>query len=117
MPIDDIMTFRAPKPWVLFEADTTITTFCDWQSNILFHLSLNNDFAPFIPDTFTWQKKSVQNRGLVNDVAPIPEAQRKTAIQKHMQLDVRNYSSILSASIMQRYSQKQYQPKMDLDMY
>ena len=82
------MTFRVPKPWVLQETETSITTFCNWQSNILFHLSSNNDFATFLPDEFTWQKKSVQNRGLIDDVAPIPQADRKTAIQKNMQLEM-----------------------------
>ena len=78
------MTFRPPKQWVLTETET-ISSFCNWQSNLLYHLSLNNEFATFIADGFEWQRKSVANRGLTNDAA---EANgRKTEAQENVQLD------------------------------
>ena len=79
------MAFKPPKQWVLTESET-ISTFCNWQSNLLYHLSLNNEFAAFIADTFTWQRKSVANRGLTDDVGE-PAADRKTAAQKNIQLE------------------------------
>ena len=79
-------TFRPPKPRELQEHET-ITSFASWQSNILYHLSLNNEFARFLDAGVTWQKKSVANRGFAADIAPVPEADRKTAGQKNIQLE------------------------------
>ena len=78
------MSFKPPKQWVLSENET-ISSFCNWQSNLLYHLSLNNEFSPFIADTFEWQRKSVTNRGLVDDADGT--ADRKTAVQKNIQLE------------------------------
>ena len=77
-------TFRPPKQWVLQETET-ITSFANWQSNINYHLSLNNEFAPYIDPTFTWGKASVANRGLVGDVAGTDNG--KTAAQKNAVLE------------------------------
>ena len=78
------MSFKPPKQWVLTENET-ISSFCNWQSNLLYHLSLSNDFAPFIEDAFTWQKKSVAHRGLRADAATVADG--KTAAQKNIQLE------------------------------
>jgi hypothetical protein len=53
-------------------------------------LSLDTNFAPFLADDFRWQKKTAAspNRGLRDDAAPIPENQRKSAIQKNAQLEL-----------------------------
>ena len=79
-------SFRPPKQWVLTEKET-ITSFANWQSNILYHLSLNNEFARFIDPTATWSKQSVANRGLANDGNDIPQDDRKTAAQKNIVLE------------------------------
>ena len=55
--------FRAPKPWQLTEKET-ISSFANWKSNILYNLSLNDEFAQFLDAT--WAKKSVANRGLTD---------------------------------------------------
>ena len=84
-----IMTsFRPPKQWTLQEEET-ITSFTKWQSNIRYHLSLNNEFAEFIDPEFTWSKQSTTNRGLQADGADsgIAENARKTAVQKNIQLE------------------------------
>ena len=79
-------SFRPPKQWVLTENET-ITSFANWQSNIIYHLSLNNEFAQFIEPTATWQRQSVINRGLINDPNTVPENERKTATQKNIILE------------------------------
>ena len=56
--------FRPPKQWTLTENEN-ITSYANWQSNILYNLSLNNEFASFL--TSEWGKSSVTNRGLVAD--------------------------------------------------
>ena len=79
-------SFRPPKQWVLQEKET-ITSFASWQSNILYHLSLNNEFAAFLDDAFEWQKKSSPNRGLASDSDEVPAGERKTAAQKNIHLE------------------------------
>ena len=68
--------FRAPKPWQLSEHET-VSSFANWKSNILYNLSLNNEFAPFLDST--WSKKTVANRGLAD--LKEGEVVKKTAVQ------------------------------------
>ena len=82
---DTTASFRPPKPWSLGENET-ITSFASWQSNMLYHLSLNNDFARFLQTE--WQKLSVANHGFVADADEIADVRaRKTALQKSILLD------------------------------
>ena len=76
-------SFRPPKQGVLTENET-INSFPNWQSNIVYHLSLNNEFAPFIKPNASWDKQSTSNRGLTNDPNTVEEAQRKTATRKNL---------------------------------
>ena len=78
------MSFKPPKPWTLTEKET-ISSYSSWQSNMLYHLSLNNEFSPFIADTFQWQRSTIANRGLADDAGDA--ADRKTAAQKNIQLE------------------------------
>ena len=61
-------TPKAPKQWQLTK-DETINSFENWKQNLLYVLSLDNNFAPFMENGFTWQKKSAAqpNRGLAAD--------------------------------------------------
>lgn len=76
--------FRPPKQWVLSESET-ITSYANWQSNMLYHLSLCNDFSPFLETE--WGKQPTANRGLTNDGDEVPLANRKTAVQKKIVLE------------------------------
>ena len=77
--------FRPPKQWVLTENEK-ISSYSNWQSNMLYHLSLCNEFAPFL--TTEWQKQGVANRGLANDGEEVTAAaDRKTAVQKKILLE------------------------------
>ena len=77
-------SFRPPKPWTLTE-DESVTSYASWHSNCIYHLSLCNEFAHFLESE--WSPKSVTNHGLVNDANTVPEASRKTAVQKSIILD------------------------------
>lgn len=83
------VTARAPKQWSL-EKKETINTFESWRQNLLYIFSLDRCFAPFLENNFTWQKQTAQNptRGLTDDAAPIPEANRITAVQKNAHLEL-----------------------------
>ena len=78
------VAFCPPKPWTLTE-NKTITSYANWHSNVLYHLSLCNEFAPFLE--LEWAVKSTANRGLVADGDPVPAAARKTAAQKAIILE------------------------------
>ena len=53
----------------------------------MYYLSENNNWASFIDNAAVWQRKSVANRGLADDVEPIPADDRKTAAQKNVHLE------------------------------
>ena len=76
--------FRPPKQRELTEHET-ITSYAKWQSNILFHLSQCNEFAPYLEAE--WGKQSVPQRGFTDDADTVAAATRKTAAQKKIVLE------------------------------
>lgn len=95
-------TPRAPKQWRL-TTDETINSFENWKQNLMYILSLDNNFAPFLAEGFAWEKKTTANptRGLADDGDGVPAANRKTAAQKNVQLDlmlgqIANYCAIIA---------------------
>ena len=104
--------FRPPKQKELTEKET-ISDYMKWQANILFHLSTCNDFAPYL--AAEWQKPSVANRGLTDDVAPIPANERKTAVQKDIVLSrMLGFISQFAPSLLRHDTETKYQFCMDL---
>ncbi len=102
---------RAPKQWQLTRKET-VSSFESWRQNLLYILSLDPNFAPFLVDGFTWQKKSAQNptRGFTDDpVQEPPDPNRKTAVQKNALLElmlgqIANYCSIVSRNTIVKTS-------------
>ena len=89
-------------PWSLTK-DETITSFQAWQHNVIYRLSLDKNFAPFLVDNVTWDKKTPTNqlRGLEADGPPIPAEDRKSAAQKLIHLEmmlgyIANYCTVIS---------------------
>ena len=60
-----------------------MASFADWQSNILYHLSLCNDLAPFFESN--WSSQTVANTGLTDD--PLDTRSGETAFQKKIILE------------------------------
>lgn len=102
-------TTRAPKQWSLTKTET-ITTFEAWRQNLMYILSLDPNFAPFLSENTTWLKKSQGPlRGLTDDDENIPQAQRRTAQQKltHLELmlgQIANYCPVISRNAIVRNS-------------
>ena len=97
-------TPRAPKQWPLTKNET-VTSFESWRQNLLYILSLDSHFSPFLSEGVTWQKKTATNptRGLQSDGDDVPAAERKTANQKNTQLElmlgqIANYCTIIARS-------------------
>ena len=83
---------KAPKQWQLDNSTekVTITRFEAWKNNMIYVLSMDSNFSPFLLDAATWERAGPNNptRGLEDDVEPIPEARRKTAATKVLQLNL-----------------------------
>ena len=93
---------RAPKQWTLSKTET-INSFENWRQNITYILSLDYNFAGFLVDGFSWQKKTSINplRGLTADGENVREALRRTAEQKvaHLELmlgQIANFCPVIS---------------------
>ncbi|CAG2256635.1 PEAK1 [Mytilus edulis] len=94
---------RAPKQWSLSKVET-ITSFEAWRQNIQYTLSLDQNFAAFLADGYTWLKKTNVNplHGIADDGEAVAEANRRTAAQKCIHLDlmllgqIANYCPIIS---------------------
>lgn len=78
---------RAPKQWLLTKNET-ITSYESWRQNLVYILSLDMNFVPFLDSA--WQKKTAANprRGFQDDAEPIPRDRRLTAAQKSAHLDL-----------------------------
>ena len=101
---------RAPKQWCLSKVET-INNFENWKQNMLYTLSLDSNFAPFLADGVQWLKKTKAQplRGLEADGDSIPLARRLTARQKVNFLElmlgqIANYCPIISRSTLVKNS-------------
>ena len=103
-------TSRAPKQWSL-KTRETLNSFENWKHNLIYTLSLDPNFAPFLVEGVKWEKKTKANplRGFGNDGEPIPEAQRPTAQQKVSYLElllgqIANFCPIISRNTIVKNS-------------
>ncbi|XP_066029493.1 uncharacterized protein [Pocillopora verrucosa] len=103
-------THRAPKQWCLSKVES-INSFENWKQNLIYTLSLDSNFAPFLADGFTWLKKTRSQplRGLHNDGESVPLARRLTARQKVNFLElmlgqIANYCPIISRNTLVKNS-------------
>ena len=103
-------THRAPKQWCLSKVET-INGFENWKQNLLYTLSLDSNFAPFLADGVTWLKKNRAQplRGLESDGEAVPLSRRLTARQKANFLElmlgqIANYCPIISRSTLVKNS-------------
>ena len=95
---------RAPKQWCLSKLET-VNSFENWRQNLLYTLSLDANFAPFLVNGAVWgkQSKATPHRGLISDGEEEPEARRKTREQKVAMLElmlgqIANYCPVISRS-------------------
>ena len=101
---------RAPKQWSLTE-DETITTFESWRQNLKYVLSLDANFATFLQGDTEWEKKTraAPLRVFADDGEEVPAAQRRTAAQKviHLELmlgQIANFCPIISRNTLVKNS-------------
>ena len=91
---------RAPKQWQL-TTNETLTTFTSWRDNLIYTLSLDKAFTPYLKDGVTWGKQTsaTPRRGFTDDATTVADA--KTKEQKCTTLNlmlgqIANYATIIS---------------------
>ena len=100
----------APKQWCLTERET-INSFENRRQNLLYILSLDPGFAPFIDEASTWldQTKSQPLSGFVDDGTDVPAARRRTAANKVNGLElmlgqIANYCPVIARNTLVKNS-------------
>lgn len=101
---------RAPKQWCLSKVET-VNSFENWKQNLVYTLSLDPNFAPFLIEGTEWLKKSrdAPHRGFTNDGEEVPQARRRTREQKVSMLEmmlgqIANYCPVISRSTIVKNS-------------
>ncbi len=97
-------TSRAPKQRVLTTSET-LTSFEAWKSNLIYILSLDSAFAPFLEANWT-KSKGNATRGFEDDTEPLLG---RTAAQKKVQLElmlgmIANYAPVISRNTIIKQS-------------
>ena len=49
------MAYKAPKQWTL-QSDATVTQYEAWRQNLMYTLSLDTSFTPYIKKDASWKK-------------------------------------------------------------
>ena len=82
-------SIRASKQLCLTKTES-INSFESWKQNLVYTLSLNANFAPFLVEGALWKKKTKTEplRGFANDGDGVAQAQRRTAQQKVNMLEL-----------------------------
>ena len=80
----------APKQWCLTKIES-INSLENWKQNLVYTLSLDANFAPFLVEGASWKKRTKAEplRGFTDDGDDIPTPQRRTAQQKTNMLELR----------------------------
>ncbi|CAB4013778.1 Hypothetical predicted protein [Paramuricea clavata] len=89
----------------------TITSFENWRQNLIYTLSLDSNFAPFLAEDATWGKKTRAQplRGFTDDGEAVAQNSRQTAQQKVNFLElmlgqIANYCPIISRNTLVKNS-------------
>ena len=103
-------THRAPKQWCLSKIET-ITSFENWRQNLIYTLSFDSNFAPFLAEDATWGKKTRAQplRVFTDDGEAVAQNSRQTAQQKVNFLEpmlgqIANYCPIISRNTLVKNS-------------
>jgi hypothetical protein len=92
---------RAPKQWQL-TPNETLNSFKNWKENLVYTLSLDKSFKPFLKDGVIWEKltSTTPNRGFADDDAEVTtdpqKKEDKVATLNLMLGQIANYATIIS---------------------
>ena len=92
---------RAPKQWQLTQNET-LNSFRNWKENLVYSLSLDSSFKPYLKDNVTWGKltSTSPHRGFTDDPATVTvnnqKKEEKVATLNLMLGQIANYATIIS---------------------
>ena len=92
---------RAPKQWQL-TSNETLNTFKNWKENLVYTLSLDASFKPFLKEGVTWEKltSTTPSRGFTDDDDQVTvnkqTKEEKVASLNLMLGQIANYATIIS---------------------
>ena len=91
-----------PKQWKLSENED-YTSYESWRHNLLYHLTLQPKFVPYLKEGATWKKKSAAapNRGFT-DTASGETAAEKVAVLELMLGQIANFCPISRSLIIKK---------------
>ena len=100
---------RAPKQWQLTKHETVVS-FESWKQNLIYILSLDEKFSPFLQEDMSWMKRTTLTplRGFTNDGDDIRPAHRLTAGKKVQRLEftlgqIANFCTIISKKNSEKF--------------
>ena len=103
-------THRAPKQWSLSKTET-VNSFENWKQNLIYTLSLDNNFASLLEHGKKWGKKTktAPHRDFTDDPNTVAEGARRTKQQKSAMLDlmlgqIANYCPVISRNVIVKNS-------------
>lgn len=81
------MATKAPKPWKLTE-DETFSSFTSWKNNLLYSLSQDDKFKPFLGPDSAWQKQTSTNpnRGFTDGTGSLSARQQSMNLSQMLGL-------------------------------
>ena len=91
---------KAPKQWQL-TTNETLNSFKNWKENLVYTLSLDQSFAPYLKDGVTWGKltSSTPSRGFTDDATTAANAKTKEEKCTTLNLmlgQIANYATVIS---------------------
>ena len=91
---------KAPKQWQL-TTNETLNSFKNWKENLVYTLSLDQSFAPYLKDGVTWGKltSSTPSRGFTDDATTVANAKTKEEKCTTLNLmlgQIANYATVIS---------------------
>ena len=103
-------THRAPKQWCLTKNEN-ITSFENWKQNLIYTLSLDRNFSPYLGEGTSWLKKTKAHplRGFEDDGEDVAQASRLSEQHKVNFLElmlgqITNYCPIISRNTLVKNS-------------
>ena len=94
---------RAPKQWSLSKNED-VTSFESWRQNLVYTLALDTNFAPFLAEGVSWNKRTKSDalRGFVDDEKVT--AQQKSTMLELMLGQIANYCPVISQNTIVKNS-------------
>ena len=103
------MVTRAPKQWSLGRNET-ISSFESRKNNLMYCLSLVQNYAPFLDAPWERKSRNHPHQGFIDNGAEVPYADRRSTTKKkqHRRYDAGSRRKLPSRDITEHHCQKRH---------